>query len=90
MCSLLANVFMIALYAVQVFSRHEGCYSRSGFNITTRFEAAFKVGLCVFIAEMINTNICHIYCRMKVQVEERKCGMASKYWSETINITNKV
>ena len=74
-CNLLANAFMIGMYTVMAFTEHQGCYTRSGFNITTRFELAFKVGLFVLILEVINSNILGIYFRAKAQREEDKCGV---------------
>ena len=57
---LLSNVFLIALYVVQVFSSHADCLSHSGFNTTPLFQLAFKAGLSVLTAEAINSNIFQI------------------------------
>ena len=44
--------------------------TKSGHNITNRFEIMFNAGLIVLSADIVNTNFINIYSRLKVQVEE--------------------
>ena len=53
------------------------CVARSGYNITDRFEFAFKVGLLLLTLEVIISNILAIYFRVRTQQEEERIGIVS-------------
>ena len=68
--SLLLNAFLIAFYAVQALTTHPGCFTQSGTNISHRFEFAFAAGLTLAGVEAINTNICGILLRLRIQKDD--------------------
>ena len=51
--------------------------ARSGYNITDRFEFAYKVGLLLLTLEVIISNIIAIYFRVRTQLEEERIGIVS-------------
>ena len=57
---------MLALYAVQVFSDHSHCTTRSGLEVTKSFEYAFFLGFGVLAVDGLNTNVINIFLRFKV------------------------
>ena len=73
-CALLWNVCLIAFYTVQVFSSHEGCYTKTSKNITDRFEFAFQAGFAVHVGDFLNTNLVGIYLRARMADEEKRFG----------------
>ena len=72
--NLLTNVFITSLYIVQVFSNHEACRTRSGFNVTMRYDIAFRLGFIIIAAEISNTNLFGIYIRFIKKREETSLG----------------
>ena len=76
--SLLFNAFLLAFYAVAVFSSHHDCLTKNGTNITTWFEFMFRSGLVLLGLEIVNSNFCNIYYRFKIQLEERELGLSCK------------
>ena len=59
------NVFIIALYVVQVFTHHEICLAKSEQNFTILIEFGFKIGLAVVVVEFVNTNLIGIYLKYR-------------------------
>ena len=55
--TLLVNVTLLALYAVQVISDHQPCLNKESHDVTQDFKLAFSIGLCVLIADVINSNV---------------------------------
>ena len=72
--SLLLNACLIAFYAVQVFATHPSCVTQGGTNITHGFNFAFTTGLVLAVLEAINTNVCGILARLRVQKDEERLG----------------
>ena len=87
--TLLVNVTLLALYAVQVIVDHQPCLNSESHNITQDFKMAFGIGLFVLIADVINSNLLEIYLRFQVQLEEHKFGspLASSVNSAIVTVT---
>lgn len=67
----LANAILLSAYIVQACYSHHPCLTKSGQNITLRFELSFKLGLIVIFLDSLNSSVVEIYLRSRVQFEER-------------------
>ena len=66
--SLLQNAFIISLYIVQVFTKHEDCFTtRKGksINLLHDMQLSFYIGLSVIVVETINCGVVSIYVRFR-------------------------
>ena len=75
-------MILLALYAVQVFSDHKSCTTRSGFEVTKSFEFAFQIGLIVLAVDGLNTNVVNIFLRFKV-ISQRDKIEPKETWTYT-------
>ena len=65
--------------------------TKSGRNITDRFELAFLLGFIILTADFINSAFLAIFYRYKAQSEEREFGTASSFtrWMTKVTITSE-
>ena len=68
---LLFNMVLLSFYVMEVFAEHHACKTRSGRNITEKYEFVFQVGLIILLIDAIN-NLVNICLRFKVQMDEQK------------------
>ena len=70
--NLLVNVFLLALYIVQLYAEHLQCVSESGRNVTSTFDFAFRFGFIVLACDTANSSILRIFFRFKLGLEDEK------------------
>ena len=87
---LLYNIMLFSLYTVMVFSDHTACLTKSGKNITERFQTCFLLGLGILSIDFANSQVLLYYFKSKVQAEVDKCGVASQIASSNLKCTEKI
>ena len=70
--TLLFNMAILSIYVMQVFTEHHHCATRSGRNITEKFEFAFQIGFSILVIDVINTNLINIYLRFMTHTNQSK------------------
>ena len=64
--SLFWNVLIISFYTVQVFTKHEDCFTTSNKNLLYDLELAYYVGFSVIVIDTINCGVISFYVRFRI------------------------
>ena len=80
-----ANVLLLALYAIMVFNEHKPCTTKSGKNITTAFELLFRVGFTLQIIDSCNMVLA-LYLRVSAYVNQKDWNNRVPMWSRVGNL----
>ena len=70
--NLLMNVFLLSFYVVLAASDHIPCKTKSGYNITQKFDFVFGLGAVIIAADAFNSAVPCIYFRAKLELERDK------------------
>ena len=66
--NLLANMFLLSFYVIQVFGiDHQSCKTKSGHDIAEHFYVMFNAGFIILAIETLNSSIPYIFFRFKIQ-----------------------
>ena len=62
----LCLLYFISFYTVQVFTKHEDCFTTSNKNLLYDLELAYYVGFSVIVIDTINCGVISFYVRFRI------------------------